>query len=148
MMAAGLIGTDCTRVLLGAQGTLGVVGWASIYCQRLPEREDTRERDEVLLHVGGSNAFGIGQQAQLQTLVRLLRAAAVDFGIAFDADNDAGGLAWVPSRRHAPCWARRPRWWCRRPAPKRWPASSRSAIATASSSRPTARATATTRAWA
>lgn len=42
MMALGPIGTDYTRVLLGAQGTLGVVGWASIYCEPLPEREDMR----------------------------------------------------------------------------------------------------------
>lgn len=42
MMASGPIGTDYTRVLLGAQGTLGIVGWASIYCEPLPEREDMR----------------------------------------------------------------------------------------------------------
>jgi FAD/FMN-containing dehydrogenase len=42
MMASGPIGTDYTRVLLGAQGTLGIAGWASIYCEPLPDREDMR----------------------------------------------------------------------------------------------------------
>lgn len=39
MMSAGPIATDYTRVLLGSQGTLGIVGWASIYCERIPARE-------------------------------------------------------------------------------------------------------------
>lgn len=42
MMAAGPISTDYTRVLLGSQGTLGIVSWASIYCERIPAREEPR----------------------------------------------------------------------------------------------------------
>lgn len=41
MMAAGPIATDYTRVLLGSQGTLGIVSWASIYCERIPAREES-----------------------------------------------------------------------------------------------------------
>lgn len=40
MMSPGPSGTDYTRVLLGSQGTLGVVHWASIYCERVPAREE------------------------------------------------------------------------------------------------------------
>jgi FAD/FMN-containing dehydrogenase len=39
MMAAGPLVTDYTRLLLGAQGTLGIVSWASIYCEPIPARE-------------------------------------------------------------------------------------------------------------
>jgi FAD/FMN-containing dehydrogenase len=42
MMASGPIGTDYTRVLQGAQGTLGIVGWASVYCEPLPACEEMR----------------------------------------------------------------------------------------------------------
>jgi FAD/FMN-containing dehydrogenase len=42
MMAAGPLVTDYTRVLLGAQGTLGIVSWASIYCEQIPAREAPR----------------------------------------------------------------------------------------------------------
>jgi FAD/FMN-containing dehydrogenase len=42
MMASGPMVTDYTRVLLGSQGTLGVVSWASIYCERIPAREEAR----------------------------------------------------------------------------------------------------------
>lgn len=40
MMSSGPSATDYTRVLLGAQGTLGIVHWASIYCERIPEQEE------------------------------------------------------------------------------------------------------------
>lgn len=59
MMAAGPIGTDYTRVLQGSQGTLGVVGWASIYCEPLPEREE--------LHL-----YGADDCAVLLEMARLL----------------------------------------------------------------------------
>jgi len=39
MMASGPVTTDYTRVLLGAQGTLGIVCWGSIYCERIPAME-------------------------------------------------------------------------------------------------------------
>lgn len=40
MMSLGPAGTDYTRLLLGSQGTLGIVHWASIYCERIPAREE------------------------------------------------------------------------------------------------------------
>lgn len=40
MMSLGPAGTDYTRLLMGAQGSLGIVHWASIYCERLPAREE------------------------------------------------------------------------------------------------------------
>lgn len=42
MMSSGPIATDYTRVLLGSQGTLGIVSWASIYCESIPKQEEPR----------------------------------------------------------------------------------------------------------
>jgi FAD/FMN-containing dehydrogenase len=39
MVSSGPIATDFTRVLQGAQGSLGVVGWGSVYCERVPPLE-------------------------------------------------------------------------------------------------------------
>lgn len=39
MMSPGPIVSDYTRVLMGAQGTLGIVSWASIYCEPIPVLE-------------------------------------------------------------------------------------------------------------
>lgn len=59
MMASGPIVTDYTRVLLGSQGTLGIVSWASIYCEPIPVREE-------------SFLYGAGDYAPLAELMRLL----------------------------------------------------------------------------
>ena len=40
MMSAGPIASDYTRLLSGSQGTLGIVSWASIYCEPIPAREE------------------------------------------------------------------------------------------------------------
>lgn len=39
MVSVGPIATDFTRVLQGAQGSLGVVRWGSVYCERIPQLE-------------------------------------------------------------------------------------------------------------
>lgn len=39
MSSLGPFHTDYTRVLMGSQGTLGIVSWASVYCERLPALE-------------------------------------------------------------------------------------------------------------
>lgn len=39
MTATGPVGTDFMRVMQGSQGTLGVVSWAAIFCDRLPSAE-------------------------------------------------------------------------------------------------------------
>jgi FAD/FMN-containing dehydrogenase len=36
MFSMGPMGTDFGRVLQGSQGTLGIVSWASVYCERIP----------------------------------------------------------------------------------------------------------------
>lgn len=66
----------------------------SRWAEGLGLKDATKSRVDVLLHVGGSSAFDRGQWPALRALVRLLRAAGVDFGIAFDAERDAGGLAY------------------------------------------------------
>lgn len=35
----GPFATDFTRVVMGSQGTLGIVAWASVYCERIPALE-------------------------------------------------------------------------------------------------------------
>lgn len=37
--SSGPIATDFQRVLMGSQGTLGIVSWGSVYCERIPARE-------------------------------------------------------------------------------------------------------------
>lgn len=39
MSSLGPFATDFTRVVMGSQGTLGIVSWASIYCERIPALE-------------------------------------------------------------------------------------------------------------
>ncbi|MBT9370848.1 FAD-binding protein [Rhizobium sp. CSW-27] len=41
MVTFGPGNVDLTRVLQGSQGSLGVMGWAAIYCERLPKVEDS-----------------------------------------------------------------------------------------------------------
>lgn len=59
MMASGPLVTDYGRVILGSQGTLGLVSWASIYCESIPAIEEPR--------FYGSNELGV-----LTELARLL----------------------------------------------------------------------------
>ena len=39
MTGLGPFSTDFTRVVMGSQGTLGIVSWGSIYCERIPALE-------------------------------------------------------------------------------------------------------------
>lgn len=73
---------------------LGVRTERSYWAEGLGIKDATCEPVAVLLHIGGDNAFDRAQWPQLHALVRLLRAAQVDFGIAYDAESDAGGLAF------------------------------------------------------
>lgn len=41
MVTFGPGNVDLTRVVQGSQGTLGIMGWAAIYCERLPQAEDS-----------------------------------------------------------------------------------------------------------
>lgn len=73
---------------------LGARTERSRWAEGLGIKDATREPVAVLLHVGADNAFDRAQWPQLQGLVRMLRAAHVDFGIAYDAESDAGDLAF------------------------------------------------------
>lgn len=66
----------------------------SRWAEGLGLKDATREQVAVLLHVGGSHAFCRDQWPSLHAFVRLLHAAGVDFGVTFDAESDAGGLAY------------------------------------------------------
>lgn len=99
MMASGPIGTDYTRVLQGSQGTLGVVCWSSIYCERIPALEEC--------HIFGSGKLepllAMTRELLLRQLVQhcfILSAANLSAAIAGDSDEYArlaeGGLPpWV-----------------------------------------------------
>ncbi len=41
MTATGPVGTDFLRVMQGSQGTLGVLTWAAIFCDRIPQAEQS-----------------------------------------------------------------------------------------------------------
>jgi len=73
---------------------LGARAERSLWAKGLGLKDASREPVQVLLHVGGSNAFDRSQWRQLKAVVRLLKAAGVDFGIAHDAESDSGGLAY------------------------------------------------------
>lgn len=94
MMASGPVCTDYTRVLLGSQGTLGIVSWASIYCERIPAREAPR-------FYGADDYAAVAEFARLLLLRqlgthvfildRVQAAAALGWsGAAFDRIDGAG----------------------------------------------------------
>lgn len=98
LMASGPIGTDYTRVLLGSQGTLGVVGWASVYCEPLPDREEQRL-------YGADNCAALLEMARLLALRQLgthcflldrtqAAAALADDEAAFERLREQGP-AWL-----------------------------------------------------
>jgi len=97
MMASGPIVTDYTRVLLGSQGTLGIVGWASIYCEPLPVREEVR-------------FYGADDPAHLAEFARLLMLRQLGAHcFVLDRTQAAAALAadaasFERLRRHAPPW--------------------------------------------
>jgi Fe-S oxidoreductase len=73
---------------------LGPRAERSFWAEGLGLKDAIAERVDVLLHVDGENAFDRAQWPQLRALVRMLQAAAVDFGIAYDAESDSGGFAY------------------------------------------------------
>lgn len=97
MMASGPIGTDYTRVLQGAQGTLGIVGWASVYCEPLPEREE--------MHF-----YGADELPPLLEMARLLALRQLGTHcFVLDRAQAAAALANTPDEvermlRQAPPW--------------------------------------------
>ena len=59
------------------------------------EIKDARKQTvDVLLHIGSDNAYDPKQIEELRFIVKLLKAAKVDFGITYEAESDSGGLAY------------------------------------------------------
>lgn len=73
---------------------LGSRGERSLWADGLGLKDAVREKVDILLHVDGENAFDRAQWPQLKALIKLLQAAGLDFGIAYDAENDSGALAY------------------------------------------------------
>lgn len=73
---------------------LGKRSERAAWAEGLNIKNATKEKVDVLLHVDGADAFNRAQWPQLHTLVKIMRAAGVDFGIAYDAENDSGGFAY------------------------------------------------------
>lgn len=80
MMPVGPVNLDILRVLQGAQGSLGVMAWAAVYCERIPVQEDAcfasaEELEPVielaheLLHRRLGNALFIVDRVQLALLL-------------------------------------------------------------------------------
>lgn len=100
MMSLGPSSTDYTRVLMGAQGTLGIVHWASIYCERIPAREEAFffETDALERAVSFVRSLALRQVwAHCFVLDRTQAAAAVGRDEAFDqaASTSEGGRRWL-----------------------------------------------------
>ena len=86
MQPVGPINLDILRVLQGAQGSLGVMAWAAIYCERIPTLEESwfvtaetlepviEVAREVLMRRLGSQVF-IVDKVQLALLLSEDRAA-------------------------------------------------------------------------
>lgn len=55
MTATGPVGTDFLRVMQGSQGTLGVLTWAAIFCDRIPQAEQSffvgSDSQEILIEL-------------------------------------------------------------------------------------------------
>lgn len=73
---------------------LGPRAGRSAWAEGLAIKDAISEQVDVLLHVEGESAFDRAQWPQLHALVRILRAAGVNFGIAGYAESDAGGIAY------------------------------------------------------
>lgn len=85
---------DATQRLRKEGSHLGARAERSRWADGLQLKNATREPVEVLLHAGGSNAFDRTQWPQLHAIVKLLTRAGIHFGIAYDDETDAGGLAY------------------------------------------------------
>lgn len=80
---------------LQAEGShLGPRSERSRWAQGLEITDAMRQKVEVLLYIGGVNAYDRNTWPQLHTLVRLLRQAGVNFGIAYNQESDTGGYAY------------------------------------------------------
>ncbi len=96
MTATGPVGTDFMRVLQGSQGTLGIVTWAAIFCDRLPLAEEsffvTAQTAEPLLDLSAElNYRRLGHSLFLSSRAHLAMLARA-VGIAVE---EAKFPAWA-----------------------------------------------------
>lgn len=73
---------------------LGLRNERSRWAEGLKIPDATRQPVDVLLYIGGVNAYNLAAWPQLHTVVHLLRQAGIHFGIAYNAESDAGGYAY------------------------------------------------------
>ncbi len=66
----------------------------SLWAKGLGIKDATKEPVDVLLHVGSEYAYDEAQWQSLKFIVKLLEKAKVDFGFAYDAESDSGGMAY------------------------------------------------------
>lgn len=68
MMSLGPVATDYSRVVMGAQGSLAVVCWSSVYCEKIPALED-------------AHLFGCDEVAPLLKVVRELTLRKIGLNV-------------------------------------------------------------------
>lgn len=86
---------DDLRKQLREEGTfLGKRHERSRWAQGLSIKDITRRPADVFLHVGCDNAYDASRWRELTFIVSLLDKAGIDFGIAFDAEVNSGGVAF------------------------------------------------------
>ncbi len=66
----------------------------ALWAEGLELKDARKESVDVLLHIGSDNAYDPKQKEELRFIVKLLNKANVNFGIAYDAESDSGGLAY------------------------------------------------------
>ncbi|ADZ91443.1 (Fe-S)-binding protein [Marinomonas mediterranea] len=66
----------------------------SRWAEGLDIKDARKETVDVLLHIGSGQAYSEKQWDNLRFIVKLLKSAKVDFGIAYDSESDSGGLAY------------------------------------------------------
>jgi len=87
LMPVGPVNLDILRVLQGAQGTLGIMAWAAVFCERIPSAEqgwfasssrigDVLDFARTLLHRRLGNALFVVDRVQLAMLLQNGEAGA------------------------------------------------------------------------
>lgn len=80
MTATGPVGTDFLRVMQGSQGTLGVLTWSAIFCDRIPEAEQSffiadNDQDKLISVMAELNYRRIGSEIFLSNKAHLAAVA-------------------------------------------------------------------------
>ncbi|MFS4580157.1 FAD-binding oxidoreductase [Phaeobacter sp. C3_T13_0] len=80
MTATGPVGTDFLRVMQGSQGTLGVLTWSAIFCDRIPVAEQSffiadNDQDKLISVMAELNYRRIGSEIFLSNKTHLATVA-------------------------------------------------------------------------